>query len=736
MNLEWSVRSGDGLHLSWLAGESNIAYLVAYKADKDGRFQAYESPPRLRRIDLIAGKWMTDLPIGNRISAEYSLKSVVAVLPYDGGVLVLTGLTKDESKTTWEDVMAAYVVSFFKEGATNPAWSKQFSSTGERPHPGAYLWGIRGPRYASSSISPLSWMGDRLLVCPEGMQPLRCLNPETGSEIWQVDRVWEFQRGFIGPSVWAHYISRFGNRMFDTTTKSPGEERKTFDQSYQCALAGGPVSVRLNFGRGNDSHSVFLALVKGPANGWAGYLSDCLVYELGDHGKPISMVTLPQTVQGSQFCVRPDGVIWKCQNDTFVKINPSRRAPEMEMGGSDGLSNLAWSRRVQYSEQTAWFHAGKAGDPAAFGETHAFCLPGGGYVSKKDESVYYFPLAAVDLTTGVDSSLVLNVPFEGSFPVPTVNVSHESGNGTESYRALSFHLLAITGLATESRELEITLTTETQTHAVRFDLKDVLQTTETTASKAAGDPMHSARNRAKLVDPKSLNEALQSAAVGADLEYLKALMEVGADPKYVSPFGWTALMTAACYGTADMVDFLIAAGSNVNAADNNCGGQTVLMWAARSGRESRHKIRALLKAGADPKGATASGWNALMSAAGEGELEALECLLQSGMSITTRDNNGETVLMAGARSGKANIIAALLKAGADVKAKDKEGFTALMRAADGYESEGAVEALLKAGANPNARAQDGRTALQIAEKSNHSGSVQVVRLLKPVTTTK
>ena len=55
--------------------------------------------------------------------------------------------------------------------------------------------------------------------------------------------------------------------------------------------------------------------------------------------------------------------------------------------------------------------------------------------------------------------------------------------------------------------------------------------------------------------------------------------------------GWTALMVAAAYGTAEAVDVLIRAGSDVNAADKNCGGQTVFMWAARSGTQSKKKLR-------------------------------------------------------------------------------------------------------------------------------------------------
>ena len=63
---------------------------------------------------------------------------------------------------------------------------------------------------------------------------------------------------------------------------------------------------------GEDTPSTFVAAVRGPAAAWSGYLSDCTLYELGDDGKVISLVTLPRTVEGSKSCRRPDGIVWKC----------------------------------------------------------------------------------------------------------------------------------------------------------------------------------------------------------------------------------------------------------------------------------------------------------------------------------------------------------------------------------------------------------------------------------------
>ena len=59
----WTARLDSGLHLQWLTTDKSTAYLIAYTTDKNGRFQKYERPPRLRRLDLDSGKWLSELPV-------------------------------------------------------------------------------------------------------------------------------------------------------------------------------------------------------------------------------------------------------------------------------------------------------------------------------------------------------------------------------------------------------------------------------------------------------------------------------------------------------------------------------------------------------------------------------------------------------------------------------------------------------------------------------------------------
>ena len=154
--------------------------------------------------------------------------------------------------------------------------------------------------------------------------------------------------------------------------------------------------------------------------------------------------------------------------------------------------------------------------------------------------------------------MTLNVPFQGTIPIPATNYSSTTlPDGSLSYRTMSHYEAAVTGLEASGSQLEIVLGMEKWSASVKFDVsKAVAWATNAIANPTATDPLDAARARVKSIDRKLLNETLWAAAHGNDIAFFGALLEVGADPKSTSENGWTALMVAAAYGTADMVDAL------------------------------------------------------------------------------------------------------------------------------------------------------------------------------------
>jgi hypothetical protein len=655
----WTIDGERGRKLHLWTHSGDRAYFVAYPAGDEDSDEG-TGPQRIRVLSLNDGKWLGHLAEGTG--------NLAAVSASQGYVAVLRLNAQDDRQ---REELKSYEVTLFGQDHEKPLWTKTFPVSALRGRPGVYLWSPRRPNYASSTLQQLAWLGDRLLVCAEAVQPILCLSRESGTTIWQIERPWEFERGFTGPSVWRHHLGRFGRSSFDLDERPLKEERKVFDERFQCAIVGGPIVVPRRAADGGGSYSIFLAISKGPASHLGGYVSDCVLHEFDADGEPLAILKLPQMVRGGDFALHDGGFVWHGQNETFANFAITRLhgfdgdGP----GGRDCLARMLWSKQIEADEPPGWLIAGKAADPVAFGRAFAYCQPLGGLIAAQDKAVYDFPLVAVELASGRQHPVVLRVPFKGKVSPPDSNFSQSQQGGKSVFHTLGPHLLGITGLQADGDRLEITLGMESWSKTLAFDLnKLATATVAVSPSEAERIQQWLARIGDVNARDENGNTPLMDAAHDCDGPQLRALLKAGADPKAASKFGWTPLMCAAAYGTAEVVDVLIAGGSDLNARDNNCGGQSVLMWAARSGKQSSEKVRALLKAGADPKLTSDGGYNALLSAVSHNDLVCVEVLLRAGLDPKHRAKNGSTAIMI-ARESRADesLIKVLREAGAEEK---------------------------------------------------------------------
>lgn len=117
---------------------------------------------------------------------------------------------------------------------------------------------------------------------------------------------------------------------------------------------------------------------------------------------------------------------------------------------------------------------------------------------------------------------------------------------------------------------------------------------------------------------------------------------------------------------------------------------------------------------------------ALLEAAFNGDLAAVEGLVGEGVSVATADGEQRTPLMFAAFNGHRHVAAFLLVEGAKVDVRDSAGRTALLYASSGPFVE-TVEVLLDAGAEVDTQGTlEGFTALMTAAAE---GQLGVVRLL-------
>ena len=236
-----------------------------------------------------------------------------------------------------------------------------------------------------------------------------------------------------------------------------------------------------------------------------------------------------------------------------------------------------------------------------------------------------------------------------------------------------------------------------------------------------------------------------NAAMSADWEAVRALIEGNADVDTPQIDGSTALHWAVQWDDVDTVELLIGAGADVAAANRT--GTTPMRLAAINGNATI--VERLLTAGVDADAPlTEYGDSALMMAARTGDPAAVRVLLANGADVNLRETWGGTTALTWAITEQhPAIVDMLVDAGADVDVRSKVvdvansrgvegtvpedaepdaepvgyangGFTPLAFAA----REGQLDAarrLLEAGADLEAWAADGKTPLSLAIYNGH-----------------
>lgn len=250
--------------------------------------------------------------------------------------------------------------------------------------------------------------------------------------------------------------------------------------------------------------------------------------------------------------------------------------------------------------------------------------------------------------------------------------------------------------------------------------------------------------------PEELNKALEENVRWQNEKTIRLLVDLGVDPDLPNDAGETLLMWASWSGRESSVRALLQAGADLYAEDED--GTTALEYAVQNenldiglailqsdafdakrsdlneiawyAAESAHQELAAeaIELGVDTQGA--EGRNLLSGAITGDSPEILTMFLDAGVSPTSVPYDGNQPLMEAADHGSEELVRILVEAGADVSFIGDYGYTALIEAA--AVSAEVTEILLDAGADVGVETHSGRTALlEAISKSN----INTTRLL-------
>ncbi|MGI8924157.1 MAG: ankyrin repeat domain-containing protein [Fimbriimonadales bacterium] len=212
----------------------------------------------------------------------------------------------------------------------------------------------------------------------------------------------------------------------------------------------------------------------------------------------------------------------------------------------------------------------------------------------------------------------------------------------------------------------------------------------------------------RSVKLRATKTSLVEAVRKNDYAAVKRLLSKGANPDVKNAAGSPMLSVAGARGYTAVVRVLLEAGADPNAKNIELEGETPLLLA-----NNIDIARLLLKKGADPNAAHTRGMlrghTALIGAAMSGDAKLAEVLLKAGANPRTATARGDTALHWASGSASMAIAEMLLERGVEVDARDWAGTTPLIQAvrrasrASLRHRIAIVKYLISKGANVNAR---------------------------------
>jgi hypothetical protein len=425
--------------------------------------------------------WRLDMKTG-RPSATFALpplpkpwvsQTVTAVLPGPRGVAVLadlTSLSPDDDRRGFR----ACRLAFYTAHASRLVWQAVWPSKGGSHWRGSCLGdALEDP--AEPQWKMLTWVGDKLLVCPSDVGPLRLVRVQDGQEESELARLWEFRRGFVGPSVYSYFVARNGFAGWEPRD-SAGDEP---DKTLEGRVLAGPVAAKGKPSRWCDGDLIYVAAERARTEEDSVPVGDAYMYEirLSRKGKlePVSVTPLPRQPTGPCW-VDGDSVTWACEYYGLVRSSPSECVEAAPwMNGTDAVldhvGRVEWYREAPPVKPNAWLRCGNAVHVAAFFGNLAIGDAGPPYLLKKRDRIVRVPMAITELRTGLRKPFELLLVLDRPASIPdAAGLDYDGAMATSYPYPFRIGLTKVAG-----DRLLVGLSKDEVVYQAEFDLRRILR---------------------------------------------------------------------------------------------------------------------------------------------------------------------------------------------------------------------------------------------------------------------
>jgi|GEM_PF-5878883 len=455
----WSTPAPGKRRIVVVGATPKIAFLSEVPDPKEYDFHS----DQILRLDIATHKWLPPLTVGEPLSANQYVQIAGASVE-NHQIAVLFVFWKEDPEPP--EKVTRRTVKFFDEKSLKPLWTKDIPLVGSRTPGQVLLLANFHPNFADSDVRVFNWVGDKLLVCPDATGPIVELSTADGKPAWSLDRPWEFRRGFIGPSVYANYLGRFGVEEYELKKEDEKKLRQEFDKQFEGQIVGGPIYVNPSASYPRDGR-IFVAVSLAFTDVWGGYTGDCILYEVNGEGKILRRTVLPQLVDGATSKAVSYSTVWSTQNNGMLRARAleSNGGYGMGMQNPDCTGKLDWFTQHDSGIGEHWLSHGSAGDFTAFSDTAAFRSNKGWFADSAKATHLTFPIEVTDLKTGnaKEALLTIPAPFKIERPPADEKSYHNSDPGG----------IGIVGLAVSRGKLRVQIATEKKISYAEFDLNDL-----------------------------------------------------------------------------------------------------------------------------------------------------------------------------------------------------------------------------------------------------------------------